>query len=91
MCDVDRWLSGRVSARQSVVAGSIISARNQGIHNWWVLVKSRQLSSGSVRRVQGFAGFSGYGNSIYNTIPLLQKENMELLVLDSINWDHLTE
>ena len=32
ICDVNRWLSGRVSALQSMVAGSIFCGRDHGIH-----------------------------------------------------------
>ena len=34
---MDSWLSGRVSALQSVVAGLISSGGDHGIHCWWVL------------------------------------------------------
>ena len=37
---------------------------------------SKQLFSLLVSRVQVFTGFSGHGNSIYNIIPLLKKENV---------------
>ena len=38
----------------------------------------------TVRRTQVFAGFSGYGNSIYNIILLLKKENVHLICLIGI-------
>ena len=78
MCDVDRWLSGRVSALHSVVTGSISSGGNHGIHCWWDLIRPKQLSSVSVCRTQVFAGFSGHGNSIHNIISLLKKKNVRL-------------
>ena len=61
------WLSGRVSALHSVVAGSISSGGDHGIHCWWDLIRLKQLSSVSVCRTQVFAGFSGHGNSIHDT------------------------
>ena len=39
----------------------------------------KQLSCGSVCRAQVFAWFSGHGNTIYNIIPLLKKENVHQL------------
>ena len=68
MYDVDQWLSGRVSALDSVVPGLIFSGGDHSIHCWWNLIRSKQLSCGSVCHVQVFAGFSGYGNSIYNDL-----------------------
>ena len=50
VCDMDSWLSCRVSALQSVVTGSIFSDGDHGIHCWWDLIRSKQLSSVSVRR-----------------------------------------
>ena len=44
-CDMNWWLSCRVSALQSVVAGSISSGGDYGIHCWWGLIRSKQLSS----------------------------------------------
>ena len=73
MCDLDGWLSDRVSTLQSVVAGSIPSGGDHGIHSWRDLIRSKQLSSGSVCRALVYAGFSGHGNSIHNLIPLLKK------------------
>ena len=64
--NVDRWLSGRVSARHSVVAGSISSRGDHGIPYLWDLTRSKQLFSVSVCHRQVFGGFSGHGNSIYN-------------------------
>ena len=46
---------------------------DRGIHCWWDLIRSKELSSVSVCRTQVFAGFSGHGNSIHNIIPLLKK------------------
>ena len=40
--------SCRVSAMQSMVAGSISSGGNHGIHCWWDLIRLKQLSSVSV-------------------------------------------
>ena len=59
MCDVNRLLIGRVSVLHSVVASSISSGRDHGIHCWWDQIRSKQLSIGSICRVQVFAGFSG--------------------------------
>ena len=50
VCDMDSWLSCRVLALQSVVAGSISSGGDYGIHCWWVLIKSKPLSSVPVCR-----------------------------------------
>ena len=74
VCDVDWWLSVRVLALHSVVAGLISSEGDHGIHCWWDLIRSKQLSSVSVCHMQVFAGFSDHGNSIHNIIPLLKKE-----------------
>ena len=63
MCDVHWHLSGRVSALHSMVAGSISSGEDHGIHCWWDLIRSKQLSSVSVCRTQVFARFSDHGNS----------------------------
>ena len=68
------WTSGRVSPLHSMVASSISSGRYHGKHCWWDLIRSKQLSSGSVYRAPVFAGFSGRGKSIYNIIRLLKKE-----------------
>ena len=48
VCDVDQWLSVRVSALRSVVTGSISSGADHGIHCWWDLIRSKQLFSGFV-------------------------------------------
>ena len=77
--DMDQWLSCRVSALQSVVAGSISSGRNHNMHCWWNLIRSKQPSSVSVCHAEVFAGFSGHGNSIHNVILLLKKANVENL------------
>ena len=77
MCDVDWWLCGRVSALHSVVAGSISSRGDHGIHCWWDLIRSKQLSNVSMCHVQIFAGFSGHGNTILYIIPQLKKENVQ--------------
>ena len=74
VCNMDSWLSCRVSALQSVVTGSISCGGDHSIHCWWDLIKSKQLSSISVCHVYVFAGFSDHGNSIPNIIPLLKKE-----------------
>ena len=65
LCDVDRWLSGRVLALHSVVASLISSGGDHSIHCWWDLIRSKQLPSGSICHMQVFARFSGHGNSIY--------------------------
>ena len=51
VCDMNWWLSCRVLAMQSVVAGSISSGGDYGIHCWWDLIRSKQLSSVPVCRV----------------------------------------
>ena len=48
VCDMDWWLSCRVLALQSVVAGSISSGGDHSIHSWWDLIRLKQLSSVSV-------------------------------------------
>ena len=50
VCDMDRWLSRRVLAQQSVVVGSISSGGDHCIHCWGDLIRSKQLSSVSVCR-----------------------------------------
>ena len=65
LCNVDWFISGRVLALHSVVAGSISSGGDHCICWWWVRIKSKQLSSISVCRMQVYAGFSGCGNSIH--------------------------
>ena len=50
VCDMNWWLSCRVSALQSVVAGLISSGGDYGIHSWWDLIRSKQLSSVPVYR-----------------------------------------
>ena len=57
----------------SVIAGSIFSGEDQGIYCWWDLIRSKQVSSGSVCYAQVFARFSGHGNSVYNLIPLVKE------------------
>ena len=46
VCDIDWWFSCRVSALQSLVVGSKSSYGDHGIHCWWDLIRSKQLSSG---------------------------------------------
>ena len=48
VCDVDLWLSGRVLALHSVVTGLSSSGGDHGVHCWWDLIRSKQLSSISV-------------------------------------------
>ena len=48
--DMNRWLSCRVSALQSVVAGSISSGENYGIHCWRDLIRSKQQSNVPIYR-----------------------------------------
>ena len=74
VCDMNWWLSCRVSALQSVVAGSISSGGDYGIHCWWDLIRSKQLSSVPVCRAYVFSGFSGHGNSIHNSTHLLSTD-----------------
>ena len=78
MCDVGWWLSGRVSAVHSVVAGSIFRGGDHGILCWWDLIRSKQLSSVSVCHAQVFTRFSGYGNSIH-TRSFVQEFELGLL------------
>ena len=51
-----------------------LNGGDHSIHSWWDLIRLKQLSSGSICRVQVFVGFSGHGNSIYNIIPPLKKK-----------------
>ena len=81
VCDMNCWLGCRVSAQQSVVAGSISSSGDHGIHCWWDQITSKLLSSVSVCGVYVFAGFSGHGHSIHNIIPLHKKEKCRSLSL----------
>ena len=62
VCDVDCWLSCRVSALQSVVIGSTC---------WWDLIRSKQLSSVSIYRV---CLLNFLVMLIQFTIPLLKKK-----------------
>ena len=41
LCDVDCWLSCRVSALQSVVTGLIFKGGDHCIHCWWDLIRSK--------------------------------------------------
>ena len=82
-CDVDWWLSGRISALHSVGAGSIFSGKDHGIHCWWDLTRSKQLFCVSLCNAQVFAGFSGHGNSIHKIIPLLKKK-MHMFIINCI-------
>ena len=52
---------------------AISSGGDHGIHCWWDLIRSKQLSSVSICRAQVFARFSGHGNLIHNIISLLKK------------------
>ena len=76
VCDVGRWLFGRVSGLNSEIAGSISSEGDHGIHYWWDMIRSKQLSTCSGCHAQVFAGFYGHDNSIYNIIPLLKKTSL---------------
>ena len=49
-CDMNCWLSCRLSPLQSVVTGPISSGGGHGIYCWWDLIRSKQLSSVSVRK-----------------------------------------
>ena len=66
VCEMIRWLGCSVLALHSVVAGSISSGGDYCIHSWFDLIRSKQLFSVPVYRVQVFVGFSGRGNSIHN-------------------------
>ena len=44
VCDMGYWLSGKVSALHSVVAGSISTGGGQGKRCWWDLIRLKQLS-----------------------------------------------
>ena len=57
-----------------MVICSISSEEDHGIHCWWDLIRSKQLSSVSICYMQVFAGFSGQGDSIHNISPLLKKK-----------------
>ena len=53
VCDMNWWLSSRVLALQSVVAGSISSGGDYGIHCWWDLtaVQCFNISCVGVRQI----------------------------------------
>ena len=51
------WIDG------SVVEFQLSSQGDHGIHCWWDLIRSKQLSSGSICHAQVFARFSGHSNS----------------------------
>ena len=79
------WFTGRVSALHSVVADSISSGGggDHGIRCWWDLIKSKQLSSISVRHLQVFAKFCGCGHSIKKKTII--SRSVILLVCTTIN------
>ena len=54
-------------------AGSISSGGYHGIHCWWDLIMSKQLSGVSLCRAWVFTGFSGHDTLIHNIIPPLKK------------------
>ena len=83
--DMNWWFSRRVSTLQSVAAGLITSGGVHGIHCWWDLIRSKQLSSVSVCPASVLAAFSGHVDSIQNIIPLLKKENLHLYLCP---WGH---
>ena len=80
-------LSCRVLALQSVVAGSISSGGDHGIHCRWDLIWSKQLSSIFVCCGEVFAGLSGHSNSIHNIIPLLKKKKKNIHLYPCL-WGH---
>ena len=71
VCNMGCWLCCRLSVLHSVVTCSISSEGDHGIHCWWDLIKSNQLSSVYLCHAQVFAGFSGHGNAIHNTLEYL--------------------
>ena len=89
VCDVDRWLSGRVSALHSVVAGLISSGGDHGIYRWWDLLRSKLLSSVFVCHAQVFAGFSGHDNTIHKVIcisTLIRRVYLTLTFRGSVSY-----
>ena len=72
-----------------MVPGSISSCGDRGIHCWWDLIRSKQLSSVSICRAQGFAGFSSHGISIHNIIPQHKKENIDLYEIPHIFYTRI--
>ena len=62
----ENWKNKQIINKLSVVAGSISSGGDHGIHCWWDLIRSKQLSSVPVYRACVFGRFSGHGNSIHN-------------------------
>ena len=60
--------------------GSISSGGDYGIHCWWDLIRSKQLSSVSVCRALVFVVFSRHGNSIY---PINLLVELSFLILES--------
>ena len=66
MCDMNCWLSCRISSLQSVVAGLISSGGDYSIHCWLDLIRSKQLTPVPVSRAWVFGEFSANGNSIHS-------------------------
>ena len=56
---------GHLQGHGSVVTDSVSSGRDHSTHCWWDLIRSKQLSSGTVCHARVLAGFSGHGNSFY--------------------------
>ena len=75
------WSGGSVIEFQLCILWLLVRSPVGGdhsIHCWWDLIRSKQLSSGSVCHAQVFGRFFGHGNSIHKIIPLLEKENIHL-------------
>ena len=84
MCAI--WIDGQCYSFGTVVAGSISSGEDPGIHYWWDLIRSTQLSSVSIWGAQVFARFSGHDNSIHNIIPLFEKNKNVLSNTNILIW-----
>ena len=86
VCDMNWWLSCKVSALQSVVAGSISSDGGYVIHSWWYLIRSKHLLSVPVYRGLFFSGFSGRGNSTHNNSSVSEDEKTNQNTLDATKY-----
>ena len=60
---VDRW---SVVEFRLCILWSLVRSPMGEIHCWWNVIRSKQLSSGSLCHTKVFAGVSGRGISIYN-------------------------
>ena len=90
MYNINWWLSCRISALQSVVAGSISCGGDHSICCWWDLIKSKHLSSVSICCAYMVTGFYGHSSSIHNIFFIIQiKKISESKKNKSINEKYL--